>query len=132
VFRRGEFSMTSQQHMQVPVRFARELRKNQSEKETILWSRLRNRKFEGIKFRRQVPIQGYVADFAALNAHVVIELDGGQHSERIAYDEARTKVFEAAGFLVLRFWNSQVREDLDSVLESIRATMRRDQDFAPT
>jgi crossover junction endodeoxyribonuclease RuvC len=113
-------------------RFSRALRKNQTEPEAILWSRLRNRKLAGIKFQRQVPIQGYVADFAALSAHIAIELDGGQHSERNTYDDARTKVFEeSAGFLVLRFWNSQVREDLDGVLESIRATMRPDEYSAP-
>jgi very-short-patch-repair endonuclease len=123
--------MTFSRHAQTAKRFARELRKNQTEAEAILWSRLRNRKLVGIKFRRQVPIQGYVADFAALSAHLVIELDGGQHSERSEYDEARTKVFESAGFLVLRFWNSQVHEDLDGVLESIRAAMRPDEYSAP-
>jgi very-short-patch-repair endonuclease len=123
--------MTFKHHEEIPVRFARTLSQIQTEAEGILWSRLRNRKLAGIKFRRQVPIQGYVADFAALSARLVVELDGGQHSERTAYDDARTKVFESAGFLLLRFWNNQIREDLDMVLESIRAAMRPDEHSVP-
>jgi very-short-patch-repair endonuclease len=123
--------MTFTRHTQPAKSFARSLRKNQTDAEAILWSRLRNRKLAGVKFHRQVPIQGYVADFAALSAHLVIELDGGQHSERTAYDDERTKVFEAAGFLVLRFWNHQVYENVAAVMEEIHATMRADEYPAP-
>ena len=103
---------------------ARALRKLQTDAETILWSRLRNRQMAGHKFRRQVPLLGYVADFASLDAKVVIELDGGQHAEQTEADEKRTRALEAIGFLVLRFWNADVLTNLEGVLETIHATLR--------
>jgi very-short-patch-repair endonuclease len=113
--------------MKTPQTFARELPKNQTHAEALLWSKLRNRQLAGVKFRRQVPIAGYVADFAALSEHVVVELDGGQHSERTEYDAGRSKVFESAGFIVLRFWNSDVLSDVDSVLATIHSVLRPDE-----
>jgi very-short-patch-repair endonuclease len=113
--------------MKSPKAFARSLRKNQTDPEAILWSRLRNRQIAGVKFRRQVPIQGYVVDFAALSAHLVIELDGGQHSDRTEYDENRTKALEAAGFHVLRFWNLDILHHLDGVLHVIDETLKPDE-----
>lgn len=103
---------------------ARTLRKSQTDAEAILWSRLRNRQMAGRKFRRQVPLLGYVADFASLDAKVIIELDGGQHAEQAEADEKRTRALEAAGFLVLRFWNADVFSNLDGVLETIHATLK--------
>ncbi len=103
---------------------ARELRKLQTDAEAILWSRLRNRQMAGRKFRRQVPLLGYVADFASLDAKVVIELDGGQHAEQLEADAKRTRVLEAVGFLVLRFWNADVLANLEGVLETIHATLK--------
>jgi very-short-patch-repair endonuclease len=103
---------------------ARALRKLQTTAEAILWSRLRNRQMAGRKFRRQVPLLGYVADFASLDAKVVIELDGGQHSEQLEADEKRTRALEAVGFLVLRFWNADVLVNLEGVLETIHATLK--------
>ena len=78
----------------------------------------------GRKFRRQVPLLGYVADFASLDAKLIIELDGGQHAEQVEADERRTRALEAAGFLVLRFWNADVFTNLEAVLETIRATLK--------
>ena len=103
---------------------ARALRKLQTDAEAILWSRLRNRQMAGRKFRRQVPLLGYVADFASLDAKVVIELDGGQHAEQLEADEKRTRALEAVGFLVLRFWNADVLANLEGVLETIHATLK--------
>ena len=98
---------------------ARRLRQEHTDAERKLWSIVRGRKLDGWKFRRQVPIDRYFADFACMEARLVIELDGGQHSERVEYDEARTKVLEALGFRVLRFWNSQVLTSSDGVVQSI-------------
>ena len=98
---------------------ARRLRQERTDAEQKLWSILRGRKLDGWKFRRQVPIDRYFADFVCMDARLVIELDGGQHSEQVEYDEARTKVLEACGYRVLRFWNSQVLTSSDGVVQTI-------------
>ena len=98
---------------------ARRLRQERTDAERKLWSIVRGRKLDGWKFRRQVPIDRFFADFACMEGRLVIELDGGQHAEQIDYDEARTKVLEACGFTVLRFWNSQVLTSTDGVVQSI-------------
>jgi len=103
---------------------ARALRKSQTDAEAILWSRLRNRQVAGRKFRRQVPLLGYIADFASLDSKLIIELDGGQHAEQVEADERRTRELEAVGFIVLRFWNADVFSNLDGVLETIHATLK--------
>jgi len=103
---------------------ARALRKLQTDAEAVLWSRLRNRQLAGRKFRRQVPLLGYVADFASLDAKVIIEFDGGQHAEQLEADAKRTRALEAAGFLVLRFWNADVLANLEGVLETIHAILK--------
>jgi very-short-patch-repair endonuclease len=74
----------------------------------------------GFKFRRQVPIDRYIADFVCLEAKLVVELDGGQHVEQMAYDAARTEVLEAHGFHVIRFWNYDVMRELDGVITAIQ------------
>ena len=101
------------------IEFARTLRTNATDAEILLWSRLRRRQIGGHRFRRQHPIGGYVADFACVSQRLVIELDGGQHSERRRRDEARTQDLEALGYRVLRFWNDDVFSDLDGVVERI-------------
>ena len=98
---------------------ARNLRKNQTEAEKLLWSSLRNRQIAGCKFRRQWPIGPYIVDFACLSRKLLIELDGGQHSEAIAYDEARTKFLEAQGYRVIRFWNNEMLTEPTAVLQRI-------------
>ncbi len=85
---------------------------------------MRGRNLEGFKFRRQVPIDRYVADFACIEARLVVELDGGQHAAQEDYDAARTLVLEQAGFEVLRFWNFQVMQELDGVPEEVRTKLR--------
>ncbi|HEX4097083.1 MAG TPA: DUF559 domain-containing protein [Caulobacteraceae bacterium] len=92
--------------------------------EARLWLSLRNRKLDGFKFRRQVPIDRYFADFACLEAKLVVELDGGQHAEALAYDAGRTAVLENAGFHVLRFWNRAVLTEIDGVLHEISTALR--------
>ena len=97
----------------------RRLRRDSTEAERKLWSQLRNRNLNGLKFRRQVVVDGYVADFICWDAKIIVELDGGHHAERVFEDTERTKVLEAAGFLVLRYWNNDVLMNLRGVLESI-------------
>jgi len=76
--------------------------------ERCLWYFLRRRQLAGCKFRRQCPLAGYIVDFACLQAHLVVELDGGQHLEALTYDEIRTHALERQGYRVLRFWNDDV------------------------
>jgi very-short-patch-repair endonuclease len=70
-----------------------------------------------------MPIDGYVVDFACVAKHLVIELDGGQHSADIAYDQQRTKALNAHGFRVIRFWNSEITQNLSGVLDSIATAL---------
>src|SRR5438105_4992361 len=98
---------------------ARELRKNQTEVERILWKDLRSRRFEGYKFRRQFPINPYVVDFCCLRHQLIIELDGSQHQDEKERDDARTVHLSTQGYKVLRFWNNQVLEEKEAVLETI-------------
>ncbi|ALG71051.1 crossover junction endodeoxyribonuclease [Azospirillum thiophilum] len=102
---------------------ARDLRMNATDVEKIIWQRLRNAQL-GAKFRRQEPILGFVADFVAHDHRLIVELDGGQHAEqRASHDERRTRMLEQAGFRILRFWNTDVIDNLDGVLETIRARL---------
>ena len=104
---------------------ARELRKNSTDAERILWSELRDNRLNGIGFRRQVPIKNYIADFACHSAKLVVELDGGQHfsGQSEAADAARTAVIEARGFRVLRFGNHEMMTNRAGVLETIAAAV---------
>lgn len=101
---------------------ARRLRKDQTDVEALLWSRLRDRRLEGWKFRRQAPVDRYVVDVLCVDAKLAIELDGGQHAAET--DEGRTRMIEACGFLVIRFWNNDVLTNLDGVLLRILETLR--------
>jgi very-short-patch-repair endonuclease len=74
---------------------ARMLRGNQTDAEKLLWSRLRNRRFMNLKFRRQVTIGNYVADFACLESGIIIELDGGQHADQVQRDRERSDILES-------------------------------------
>ena len=105
-------------------RHARALRANQTEAETRLWRLLRDRRLAGAKFRRQVPIGPYIADFACLAAKLIVEVDGGQHAENAAADAARTAWLEEQGFRVLRFWNNDALANSDGVLEEILAALQ--------
>ncbi len=86
--------------------------------ERKLWDRLKGSRLAGMKFRRQVLLGGYIADFACFSPKIVIECDGGQHADS-AYDEKRDAWFVAQGFQVMRFWNGDVLEDADSVVDTI-------------
>ena len=101
-------------------RFARSLRSDATPAERILWQRLRLLKAEGRHVRRQVPIAGFVADFACHSAKLVVELDGGQHGDAVAHDRQRSAVLAQQGYKVLRFWNNEVFEALEGVVDRIR------------
>ena len=100
------------------TRLSRTLRRRSTDAENRLWHHLRGRRFEGVKFVRQVPIGAHIADFVCRSARLVIELDGGQHSTEA--DAPRTANIEAFGYRVLRFWNNDVLENTEGVLEVIR------------
>ena len=87
--------------------------------EKRLWRRLRGRRFDRFKFRRQTPIAGYIADFYCARARLIIELDGESHVGKDAYDDNRQRALEARGFKVLRIWDTHIYDDLDAVLELI-------------
>lgn len=98
---------------------ARALRAGATDAERKLWRYLRGRQLHGLKFRRQFPIAGYVADFACVEAGIVIELDGGQHLEQQAYDAERARKLAINGYRVLRFWNDDVLLRTQDVLDEI-------------
>jgi len=98
---------------------AGELRQNQTEAEARLWSRLRAHRMAGIQFRRQHAIGNYVVDFCSPRRKLVIELDGSQHLDQADYDLERTKYLQSLGYRVLRFWNNDVLNNTDSVLQAI-------------
>jgi len=89
-----------------------------------MWSQLRDRRFLGLKFKRQVPIDRFVVDFICVDANLIIEIDGGQHAERADADRERTRILESMGYLVLRFWNNDVLQNIDGVLESMISTLQ--------
>jgi very-short-patch-repair endonuclease len=103
------------------VNRARLLRNKATDTEHILWRHLRNRNFAGYKFRRQHPLDCYILDFYCPTAKLAIELDGGGHNYRVAQirDRARSEFLAGEGIIVLRFWNHQVRRELDGVLQAI-------------
>ncbi|MBN8922125.1 MAG: DNA methylase [Rhodanobacter sp. 68-29] len=98
---------------------ARNLRADSTDAEQLLWSRLRNRRLSGWKFRRQHEIGRYIVDFACPDASLIVELDGGQHGDQRIYDEHRSSELQRVGYRVLRFWNNEALKNLDGVLEVI-------------
>ncbi len=103
-------------------KLARDLRRNQTDAERKLWHFLHDRQF-GDKFRRQHPIGSYIADFCCIEKQLIIELDGGQHAERQVQDKQRTEKLSQRGFKMLRFWNNDVLNRTESVLEAIRQAL---------
>ena len=100
---------------------ARELRRDLTQAEALLWDRLRGGQLSGWKFRRQHPIGRFIVDFYCAEAGLVVEVDGGVHREQAEYDAVRTEMLEAEGYRVIRFGNHEIVEDLDGVLGRIMA-----------
>lgn len=95
------------------------MRRNATDAERLLWSRLRNRQIGGARFRRQHPAGGFIVDFLCVDAKLMIEVDGGQHAENAGADRERDARLAQAGYRVLRFWNNEVLGNVDGVLEVI-------------
>ncbi|MFZ2752516.1 MAG: endonuclease domain-containing protein [Lysobacteraceae bacterium] len=110
-------------------RHARQLRRRMTEAEQHLWRCLRGRQNEGFRFRRQVPIHGYVVDFLCPQAKLVIEVDGGRHALRSGYDAQRTAVLERHGYRVLRYWNHDVLQRAEDVVADLHRHLTRE--FTP-
>ena len=100
---------------------SRQLRKEQTAQEAKLWKHLRNRKLDGLKFRRQHPIGSYITDFCCMEKRLIIELDGNHHTEpeQAEYDKERDEALCAQGYTILRLWNNELEKDLDCVLKII-------------
>ena len=105
------------------IRIARRLRVNQTDAETVLWNRIRNRQIDGHKFVRQLPVSGYICDFVCREKFLIIEVDGGQHCES-AEDAIRDRSLIDVGFKVLRFWNNDVLGNVEGVLMTIQSALR--------
>ena len=101
--------------------FAKAMRAEPTDAERKLWRLLRGRRLAGFKFRRQVPVAGYVLDYYCLREGVVVELDGGQHAEPVAreYDERRTRRLSEVGIRVVRFPDDEILKYPDAVCEAI-------------
>ena len=113
-------------HKDVPSQnrqFAKAMRGNATEAERRLWSILRGGRFEGCKFKRQVPLDGYILDFVCFEAKLIIEADGSQHMESVR-DEMRDRHFEAAGYRTLRLWNSDILAQTDGVATMIAEALK--------
>ena len=106
---------------------ARALRRNATDVERIMWRLVRDRRLAGVKFRRQVPVGPFVVDFASIEHRLVVESDGGQHAESAA-DAKRDASLNANGWRVLRFWNNDVTQNRNGVLQ----TIEREITLAPT
>ena len=96
------------------------LRKRPTDAEQLLWNHLRMKQMEGLKFRRQPPVDKYIVDFVCFEMRLVIETDGGQHAAQKEKDIERDTYLKSQGFRVLRFWNNEVLQNINGVLTAIR------------
>ena len=115
------------QHRVYPplLQAAHELRQPQTPAEEKLWSHLRNHQLDGLKFRRQHPIDRFIVDFYCAKAKLVIEVDGDSHAEQIEYDQVRTEYLNSRGYHVIRFTNREVFNQCEAVLQQIADECRR-------
>jgi very-short-patch-repair endonuclease len=104
---------------------AGELRHEQTPAETKLWAYLRTHRAEGVHFRRQHAIGNYIVDFCAPGRKLIIELDGSQHLDQEEYDAGRTVFLESKGYRLLRFWNSDVMNNINGVMGVILEELDR-------
>ena len=101
--------------------FAKEMRSNMTKEEAKLWNIIRAKRFHGLKFKRQVLIGNYIADFVCKEKMLIIEIDGGQHNtdENIEYDKIRSEYLNSEGYRVIRFWNNDVLNNIEGVCKVI-------------
>jgi very-short-patch-repair endonuclease len=109
------------------TQISRKLRVNQTDAETRLWHRIRNRQLSGFKFVRQEPIGSYICDFVCREKFVIVEVDGGQHLES-KRDEIRDRWLADQGYRVVRFWNNDVLSNIDGVLIVLDEALRKNTD----
>ena len=98
---------------------AKQMRSEATDAEQLLWRHLRAGRLKGYKFRRQVVIEPYIVDFVCFEAKLIIEADGGQHCGQADYDKQRTSKLEIMGYKLIRFWNHEILNDIESVLAVI-------------
>ena len=110
----------------VKVQRAKELRREQTEEEKLLWQYLRKNRLGGFHFRRQQVIQGFIVDFYCHKAGLVVEVDGGVHEDQIEYDQERDKVLEGGDLRILRVKNEEIQNNLQEVLARIEAACREE------
>ncbi|GGZ01169.1 endonuclease domain-containing protein [Novosphingobium colocasiae] len=106
-----------------PTARSRRLRRDATEAERRLWQAIRARQVAGVRFNRQFPVGQYICDFVSRELRLVIEVDGGQHAIAGDYDARRTAFLETQGYIVIRFWNAEVMDNLESVLARIAETI---------
>jgi very-short-patch-repair endonuclease len=113
--------------MQRFIQRAQHLRHRETSAEALLWQTLRNRKLARWKFRRQHPVDRYVVDFVCLGSKLIIEVDGATHStdREVWRDSERTRILEACGYHVMRFFNAEIYTNIDGVLETILAELEQ-------
>lgn len=104
---------------------AKALRREMTEAEKQIWHRLRSRQTDGYRFRRQVPLGRFIADFVCHEAKLIVETDGGQHDPSSEEEARRSRFLESQGYRVLRFWNNEVLENPDGVLTAIAQDLYR-------
>lgn len=110
---------------------ARELRQTSPQAERKLWRALRDRQLAGLRFKRQVAIGPFFADFSCHECKLIVELDGDHHAETRVYDDRRTRWLESQGYQVIRFWNEDVFTSFDAVLDEIARVAQRRQRPSP-
>jgi very-short-patch-repair endonuclease len=103
--------------------FAKQLRHNSTPAEWRLWHVVKGRQLAGAKFRRQVPVGPYVADFLCVAARLIVEIDGSQHADAVGADASRTQYLEEQGHRVVRSWNNEVTTNLDGVVRLIKIAL---------
>ena len=104
---------------------AKNMRSNMTKEEHIIWNLVRAKRFLGFKFKRQVLIGEYIVDFVCQEKMLIVEIDGGQHNEteKIEYDNKRTEYLESLGYKVVRFWNNDVRNNIEGVYDTINENL---------
>jgi len=110
---------------------ARTLRMNSTDAERLLWQLLRNRQIGNVEFRRQHPIDSFIADFVCIEKKVIVELDGSQHAVQTEKDEKRSDYLKKQGFRILRFWNNEVLKETEEVLEKIYSCLQEQETPSP-
>lgn len=105
--------------------YAKRMRREPTEAEKLFWWEIRDRRLAGLKFKRQYLIDSYIVDFVCLEHKLIVELDGGQHSEMINNDAKRSAVLQSNGFRVLRVWNAEIFTNMEGVIDAVLAELDR-------